>query len=96
MTTGKTKKHKEKTSFTMHGLMVKHKIPHAIRNELGKEMANAYFVVTGTKPPKKIKDPTPKKNGQPSFQVAVHPIEWKPIAMNIIHQHLKKTENAKI
>lgn len=84
------KQHKQKKTFTMHNLMLKSKIPHKDRNILGKQMADAYRIVFGKGPEKFIKNPKLKKNGQPSFQVSVYPIEMIPIAQNIINQYFEK------
>lgn len=85
-----------KTRFTMHNLMMKAGIRSSDRNRLGMEMANAYRAVMGKAPDKVIIDPTLKKNGQPAFQLSVYPINWLPIAQNIIDQHLKKKADGKV
>ena len=93
---GEVNKAKPAKRFTMHKLMMNAGIPSGERNRLGIEMANAYRAVMGKSPAKTVIDPTPKKNGQPSFQLSVYPIDWLPIAQNIIDQHLKKKADGKV
>lgn len=81
---------KKQKTFTFHKVMMEAKIPHTDRLLLGKEMANAYFAVMGEKPKRLVIDKRPQRNGMPRFSLSIYPIEFLPIALNIMDSYFQK------
>jgi hypothetical protein len=73
---------REKTHFTFHSLLNISGITESkTRSELGIQMGNAY---------KAVMQALPERIKREGFWVNHYPVEFKPIANNIINDYLKK------